>query len=35
MSGKVFFSLSLPLDGFIAPESLGEMMGQQWMELQA
>ena len=34
MSGKVFFSVSMSLDGFIAPESLGELMGQQWMELQ-
>jgi dihydrofolate reductase len=30
----VFFSVSMSLDGFIAPESLGELMGQQWMELQ-
>ncbi|MDO9486298.1 MAG: dihydrofolate reductase family protein [Actinomycetota bacterium] len=35
MSGKVFFSVSMSLDGFIAPESLSELMGQQWMELQA
>ena len=35
MAGKVFFSVSMSLDGFIAPESLGELMGQQWMELQA
>ena len=34
MTGKVFFSVSMSLDGFIAPESLGELMGQQWMELQ-
>jgi dihydrofolate reductase len=34
MAGKVFFSVSMSLDGFIAPESLGELMGQQWMELQ-
>ena len=26
--------LLLSLDGFIAPKSLGELMGQQWMELQ-
>ena len=35
MAGKVFFSVSMSLDGFIAPDSLGELMGQQWMELQA
>src|SRR3954452_22233750 len=35
MAGKVFFSVSMSLDGFIAPESLGELMGQQWMELHA
>src|ERR1700759_2592432 len=35
MAGKVFFSVSMSLDGFIAPASLGELMGQQWMELQA
>lgn len=35
MAGKVFFSVSMSLDGFIAPESLGDLMGQQWMELQA
>ena len=34
MAGKVFFFVSMSLDGFIAPESLGELMGQQWMELQ-
>src|SRR5258708_35905219 len=34
MTGKVFFSVSMSLDGFIAPESLGDLMGQQWMELQ-
>jgi dihydrofolate reductase len=34
MSGKVFFSVSMSLDGFIAPESPEELMGQQWMELQ-
>ena len=34
MAGKVFFSVSMSLDGFIAPESLSELMGQQWMELQ-
>ena len=35
MAGKVFFSVSMSLDGFIAPESLDELMGRQWMELQA
>jgi dihydrofolate reductase len=34
MAGKVFFSVSMSLDGFIAPESSSELMGQQWMELQ-
>ena len=34
MAGKVFFSVSMSLDGFIAPESAAELMGQQWMELQ-
>ena len=34
MSGKVFFSVSMSLDGFIAPSSLSELMGPQWMELQ-
>ena len=34
MAGQVFFSVSMPLDGFIAPGSLGELMGRQWMELQ-
>ncbi len=34
MAGKVFFSVSMSLDGFVAPGSLGELMGQQWMELQ-
>ena len=34
MAGKVFFSVSMSLDGFIAPESLSELMGQQWVELQ-
>ena len=33
MAGKVFFSVSMSLDGFIAPESLDDLMGQQWMEL--
>ncbi len=34
MAGKVFFSVSMSLDGFIAPQSSEELMGQQWMELQ-
>jgi dihydrofolate reductase len=34
MVGKVFFSVSMSLDGFIAPESPEELMGQLWMELQ-
>src|SRR4029453_8760652 len=34
MAGKVFFSVSMSLDGFIAPKSPEDLMGQQWMELQ-
>ena len=34
MASKVFFSVSMSLDGFIAPDSLEDLMGQQWMELQ-
>jgi dihydrofolate reductase len=34
MAGKVFFSVSMSLDGFIAPGSVDELMGRQWMELQ-
>jgi dihydrofolate reductase len=34
MAGTVFFSVSMSLDGYIAPESLGALMGRQWMELQ-
>ncbi len=34
MAQKVFFSVSMSLDGFIAPESTDELMGRQWMELQ-
>jgi dihydrofolate reductase len=34
MAGKVFVSVSMSLDGFIAPASPEELMGQQWMELQ-
>jgi hypothetical protein len=30
----VFFSVTMSLDGFIAPKSLDELMMQQWMELQ-
>lgn len=35
MTGKVFFSVTMSLDGFIAPGSVDELMGKQWMELQA
>ena len=35
MAGQVFFSVSMSLDGFIAPGSVEELMGRQWMELQA
>ncbi|WP_433153707.1 hypothetical protein ACQPZ8_21095 [Actinomadura nitritigenes] len=31
MAGKVFFSVSMSLDGFIAPESSEELMGRQWI----
>ena len=34
MAGQVFFSVSMSLDGFIAPESLEDLMGQQWMALK-
>ncbi len=34
MAGKVFFSVSMSLDGYIAPPSLDQLMGPQWMELQ-
>src|SRR3954454_11699038 len=34
MAGKVYFSVSMSLDGFIAPASLSDLMGQQWVELQ-
>jgi len=30
----VFFSVTMSLDGFIAPESVEDLMEQQWMELQ-
>lgn len=35
MARTVFFSVSMSLDGFIAPESPEDLMGRQWMELQA
>src|SRR5690242_485211 len=34
MAATVFSSVSMSLDGFIAPESAAELMGRQWMELQ-
>jgi dihydrofolate reductase len=34
MAGKVFFSVSMSVDGYIAPESLEDLMGDRWMELQ-
>ena len=34
MANKVFFSVTMSLDGFIAPESMDDLMGPQWMELQ-
>ena len=34
MAGTVFFSVSMSLDGFIAPEAVEDLMGRQWMELQ-
>jgi hypothetical protein len=34
MAEKVFFSVSMSLDGFIAPEAIGDLMERQWMELQ-
>ncbi len=34
MSGLVYFSVSMSLDGYIAPDSPDELMGKQWMELQ-
>lgn len=34
MPGKVFFSVTMSLDGFIAPQSPEALMGQQWLELQ-
>jgi dihydrofolate reductase len=34
MAGKVFFSVTMSLDGFVAPASTKDLMGPQWMELQ-
>ncbi|WP_159621907.1 dihydrofolate reductase family protein [Ruania rhizosphaerae] len=34
MAQTVFFSVSMSLDGFIAPKSPEDLMGRQWMELQ-
>src|SRR5262249_46689699 len=34
MAGKGFFSVSMSLDRFVAPESMEDLMGPQWMELQ-
>lgn len=34
MAGSVFFSVSMSLDGVIAPESTDDLMGSRWMELQ-
>ena len=34
MAGKVFFSVSMSLDGYIAPPSLDQLMGPPLMELQ-
>jgi len=34
MASKVFLSVSMSLDGFIAPKSSDELMGRQWMDLQ-
>jgi len=34
MAGTVFFSVSMSLDGYIAPDSPEELMGRQWMQLQ-
>jgi len=33
MANQVFFSVSMSLDGFIAPESLADLMGPRWLEL--
>lgn len=34
MAGATFVSVSMSLDGCIAPDSPDELMGQQWLELQ-
>ncbi|ALG09804.1 dihydrofolate reductase family protein [Kibdelosporangium phytohabitans] len=34
MGGKVFFSVSMSLDGYIAPESIEDLTGPRWMRLQ-
>jgi dihydrofolate reductase len=34
MARKVFFSVSMSLDGFVAPESIEELGGPLWRELQ-
>src|SRR3954467_7121920 len=34
MAGKVFFSVTMSLDGFMAPKDPEDLMGRQWMELQ-
>ena len=34
MAGSVFFSVSMSLDGFIAPASSADLMGPMWRELQ-
>lgn len=34
MAGKVFFSVTMSVDGFIAPELPEDLMGPLWMELQ-
>jgi hypothetical protein len=35
MAGTVSVGVSMSLDGFIAPGSTDDLMGQQWRELQA
>ena len=35
MTGAVFFSVTMSLDGFIGPESPEDLMGARWMDLQA
>jgi hypothetical protein len=34
MAARVFFSVTMSLDGFIAPVLLEDLRGQQWRELQ-